>query len=92
MNKTEFMEGIHLLQNNYNQKFTTEKLKLYYENLKEMSKESYLKSIKKLIRTNKYMPNVAEILGKVERLSNFEARDYSDFDFNSLLANKDILV
>jgi hypothetical protein len=92
MNKNEFMEGIHILQNNYNQKFSTEKLKLYYENLKEMSQDSYIKNIKKLIKTNKFMPNVAEILGKTERLSNFEARDYTNFDFNSLLANRDILV
>lgn len=87
MNKNEFMEGIHILQNNYNQKFSTEKLRLYYENLKEMKKETYINNINELIKTNKFMPNIAEILNRKELLGNYEQRDYSDFDFNCLYAN-----
>lgn len=90
MNKTEFMEGIHILQNNYNQKFSTEKLKIFYDNLKDMDKDRYINNIKQLVKNNDYLPNVAQIRGERQRLSNFEQRDYSNFDWNSLLANKEI--
>lgn len=89
MNKAEFMEGIHILQDNYNQKFSTEKLRLYYENLKEMKKETYINNINELIKTNKFMPNIAEILNKKELLGNYDQRDYSDFDFSCLYANSE---
>ena len=46
------MEGIHILQNNYNQKFSTEKLRLYYEHLQDMDKQEYLDNISKLLKTN----------------------------------------
>ena len=91
MNKTEFMEGIHVLQNCYNQKFSTEKLRAYFENLKDMDKGTYLKNIKNLVKTNNFMPNVAQIRGEYQRLSNFEQRDYSNYDFNRLLANRDFI-
>ena len=54
MDKAEFMEGIHLIQNAYNQKFSTEKLKLYYENLQDMDKEQYIKNIKQLIKNSDF--------------------------------------
>ena len=72
MDKKEFMEGIHLIQNAYNQKFSTEKLKLYYENLQDMDKEQYIKNIKQLIKDSEFVP---------------EQRDYSNFDFSKLYAN-----
>lgn len=87
MNKTEFMEGIHLLQNNYNQKFSTEKLRVYYENLKDMNKDNYISNIKALIKTNEFVPNVAQIRGTKQMLSNFEQRDYSNYDFSKFYAN-----
>jgi hypothetical protein len=91
MTKSEFMEGIHILQNNYNQKFSADKLKIYYENLKDMNKDKYIENIKKLVKTNEYMPNVAQIRTLKQRLSNFEGRDYSNFNFNSLLANEGVI-
>lgn len=87
MDKAEFMEGIHLIQNAYNQKFSTEKLKLYYENLKDMNKEQYISNIKYQIKTNNFIPNIAQIRNKKQQLSNFEQRDYSTFDFTKLYAN-----
>lgn len=90
MNKIEFMEGIHILQNSYNQKFSTERLKVYYESLKDMSKEQYISNIKQQIKENEFVPNIAQIRGK-QKLSNFEQRDYSNYDFNKLLANRDIV-
>ena len=87
MNKTEFMEGIHLIQNAYNQKFSTEKLKLYYENLQDMDKEQYIKNIKQLIKDSEFVPNIAQIRNKKQVFSNYEKRDYSNFDFTKLYAN-----
>ena len=89
MNKTEFMEGIHILQNNYNQKFSTEKLRLYYEHLKDMDKQEYLDNIDKLLNTNEFIPNIAQIRGEENRKAyqNYDQRDYKDIDFDSLYAN-----
>ena len=92
MNKDEFMEGIHILQNCYNQKFTIDKLKVFYDNLKDMDRNIYLRNIKQLVKTNDFMPNVAQIRGEKQRLSNFEQRNYSNFDFNKLYANQEIFV
>lgn len=89
MNKTEFMEGIHILQNNYNQKFSTEKLRLYYEHLQDMDKQEYLDNISKLLKTNEFVPNIAQIRGEENRKAyqNYDQRDYKDIDFDSLYAN-----
>lgn len=89
MNKAEFMEGIHILQNNYNQKFSTEKLRLYYEHLQDMDKQEYLDNISKLLKTNEFVPNIAQIRGEENRRAyqNYDQRDYKDIDFDSLYAN-----
>ena len=42
MNKIEFMEGVHILQDNYNRTLSETQLKLFYENLKDMSKDKYI--------------------------------------------------
>lgn len=90
MNKTEFMEGIHRLQNAYNVKFETEKLRFWYENLKDMSQEEYLKNIDFQIKTNQFMPNIAQVRNEQTTkyaYSNYEQRDYKNIDFDSLYAN-----
>ena len=88
MNKSEFMEGIHILQNNYNQTFSKDKLRLYYENLKDMEKEEYLHHINELIKIKTYLPNIAEIRGDMPKnFANYEQRNYKTIDFDSLYAN-----
>jgi len=89
MTKADFMEGIHLIQNNYNKKLTTEQLKLFYENLKDMSKDRYIANIKQHIKSNQFMPNIAQLRGENKTVyTNFEQRDYNDFDFDKLYVNK----
>ena len=89
MDKTEFMEGIHILQNNYGKKLTTEQLKLYYDNLKDLSKETFIYNIKSQIKTNPYMPNVAQLRNRPSsNYTNYEQRNYSNLDFEKLYANK----
>lgn len=89
MTKIEFMEGIHILQNNYGKKLTTEQLRLFYENLKDLSKDRYMQNIKEHIKTNAFMPNIAQIRneksGKI--YANFEQRNYSNIDFEKFYAN-----
>lgn len=89
LTKNEFMEGIHVLQNNYNKKLSTEQLRLYYENLKDMSKERYISNIKEMIKSNSFMPNIAQIRNETTRaFVDYEQRNLSNIDFNSLYANK----
>lgn len=89
LTKNDFMEGIHILQNNYNKKLSTEQLRLYYENLKDMDKERYISNIKETIKNNSFMPNVAQIRNEVSRVfANYEQRELTNIDFDSLYANK----
>lgn len=89
MTKAEFMEGIHILQDNYNKKLTTEQLKLFYENLKDMSKDKYTENIKTHIKTNQFMPNIAQLRGENKTTYvNFEQRSYREFDFDKIYASQ----
>ena len=90
MSIDDFMEGVHILQNTYNQKFSKDKLKLFYENLKDMNKDRYITNINQFIKKSQFMPNIAQLRGEnTQRVElNFEQRDYSNFDFSKLYANK----
>ena len=89
MTKVEFMEGIHILQNNYNRKLTGEQLRLYYDNLKDLSKEKYISNINEIIKNVPYIPNIAQIRNEPKKeYSNYEQRDLSNIDFERLYANK----
>lgn len=89
MNIDEFMEGIHIMQDNYHQKLSKEQLRLFYENLKDMPKDRYIENIKKHIKSNSFMPNIAQIRNESKRqFSNHEQREYADIDFNQFYANR----
>lgn len=87
MDKQEFILGIKKLEMAYNQKFTVEKIQLWWDKLKNMEASKYLDKIDKLITTKEFMPNIAEILDKRQTLSNFKQRNYRDYDFEKLYAN-----
>lgn len=88
MTKIEFMEGISILQDNFNRKLSVSQLKLYYKNLKDMNKERYLANINEIIKNNTFMPTIAEIRNESRKqFSNYEQRDYEDIDFNKFYAN-----
>ena len=88
MSIDDFMEGIHILQDAYNQKFSKEKLNLFYENLKDMAKHKYIGNIKKLVKTSQFMPNIAQIRNEnLNNCNDFEQRDYHNFDFSKIYAN-----
>lgn len=89
MDKTEFMEGIHILQNNYNKKLSTEQLKLYYENLKDMDKNRFLNNVRQAIKLNPFMPNIAQLRNEnVKNYANYKQRDYSNVDLSKYYANQ----
>lgn len=88
MSIDDFMDGIHILQDNYNKKLTTAQLKLFYENLKDMNRNKYLKNIKEHIKTNSFMPNIAQLRKETSKqYVNYAQRDYSNIDFDKLFAN-----
>lgn len=88
MTKIEFMEGISILQDNFNRKLSVSQLKLYYENLKDMNKERYLANINEIIKKSTFMPTIAEIRNESRKqFSNYEQRDYEDIDFNKFYVN-----
>lgn len=90
MNKVEFMEGIHILQDNYNRKLTGTQLKLFYENLKDMNKDKYISNIKEYIKTNSFMPTISQIRNEQRKqFANYEQRNYSNLDFSKFYANRE---
>lgn len=78
MNKTEFMEGIHILQNSYNQQFSKEKLRTWWTEFKDIDADSFIKAIEQLKIENKFLPNIAEITGMIINNSKF-----SSYNLNS---------
>lgn len=90
MKKTEFMEGIYILQNAYNKQLSKEQLKLYYENLKKLDQETFLANINEIVKTHTYMPNIAQILAlnsPRKQFLNYEQREYKNINFNKFYAN-----
>lgn len=87
LTKSEFMEGIRILQNNYQKTYTTEQLKLFYESLKDMKKDKFIKNIKLHIKSSVYMPNIAEIRNEIKKETTYSQRDYSNVDFNKFYEN-----
>ena len=88
MDKTDFMEGIHILQNNYNKTLSIEQLKLYYEHLKDLSKDRFIDNVKQAIKTNPFMPNIAQLRNEQNKnYTNYEQRDYKDKDLSKYYAN-----
>ena len=88
MNVDEFREGIHILQNNYNKTFSKDQWLLYYENLKDLSKDRFISNIKQAIKTNPFIPNIAQLRNEQNKnYTNYEQRDYSNEDLNKYYAN-----
>lgn len=93
LTKTEFMEGIHILQDNYNRKMTGTQLKLFYENLKDMGKDKFLANINQYIKNNSFMPTIAQLRNEPRKqYTNYEQRDYSNIDFSKFYANEGVIT
>lgn len=89
MNKQEFYVGVQKLERAYNTKFDKEKLTDWFNALKDMDYETYINRIENLKKTNKFMPNIAEIRDENNKKQyvNYDQREYTDIDFSKLYAN-----
>ena len=92
MDKKEFAVGIKKLELSYNQKFDKEKLDYWYEKLRDMNPDVYLRNIDKLSKQLTFLPNIAQIRAesRSNQYINYEQRDYSGVDFNKLFAMPEI--
>ena len=89
MNRQEFAKGIRILELTYNQKFDKEKRDFWYRQLQDLEAKRYFDNIKQTVKTSTFMPNIAQIRNETSRaFVNYEQRDYSDLDFESLYANQ----
>ena len=91
MEINEFIEVTNRIEQYFDKEYSNEQRQIMYEELKNMSKEKYKIAVNECIKKCKYLPKLADILPKKERYSNFESRDYSNFDFNSLIKNKEFI-
>lgn len=60
----EFIETTSRLEQAFDKEYTSQQQKIMFEELKNMSIERYKKATQKLIRENKYLPKISDILEK----------------------------
>lgn len=80
MTQTEFMQGIKLIQDNYNKTLSDSQLKLFYKNLKDMDADKYISNIREHIKNCQFLPNIAQI--RVE-LDKEKISDVQNMNLNS---------
>lgn len=61
MNKIEFKECTELLVANYSKTLNIQILSIWYEELKNYSKEDYSNAVKKIIKNENFMPSLAKV-------------------------------
>ena len=66
MNKEQFVKGITYLGMAYKKEFNQQELELYYDFLKEYDYETFRMTIKEIIKSNKFMPSISEIIEMCE--------------------------
>ena len=62
MNKEQFIKGITYLGMAYKKEFTQQELELYYDFLKDYDYETFRLTVIEIIKSNKYMPSISEII------------------------------
>lgn len=67
MKKEEFVSVMKTLGVAFNREITQELLIVYYEVLKEEKVDNLKNAVKKILKTNKYFPTVAELLVECEK-------------------------
>jgi len=77
MSKEEFLEGMTFLGIAYNKEFTKEEIEVWYSMLCGYSKKEFSDAIKRLVKTLKRIPTIADLTeeitnGKVNNMPNAE--------------------
>lgn len=84
MEKIEFARGIKILQSCYSRDFTEDDLKIWYMQFKYEEGEIFYKAINKIIRTEKYMPSIAEILNEMKLIEMPELTLDGEIEFENV--------
>lgn len=70
MDKINFTQTMTILGVAYNKEFTKEELGVWYQFFKEIDAEILKNAITNLIKTNKFMPSISEIISECESSKN----------------------
>lgn len=62
MTKKEFGETIKILENTFDKEYTTEQLDIMFNELKKLNTQRFKLVCSKLIKTNKFLPKLADII------------------------------
>lgn len=69
MNNLEFITATRKLEQYFDKNYTLEQLKIMFEELKELELSRYNQIITNIIRTNKFLPKIAEIKSEIDGYS-----------------------
>ena len=66
MQRIEFQEQMIKLQTAYNKKFTSEELRIWFDEFKNISSDSFKNAVSKTIKELKFTPKIADIKTRLE--------------------------
>lgn len=65
----EFIKAMSILGTAYNKEFTQEQIGIWYESFNDVDYELFKQAIKKIVKKNKFMPSIAELLDECRNVS-----------------------
>jgi hypothetical protein len=68
MTQIEFIKGMKLLQGSYSKDFTDDEIAIWFIQFENVKAEDFYKAVNETIRKSKYMPSIAELLEKCEKV------------------------
>ncbi len=84
MQRKDFVEQMIKIQTAYNKKFSSEELKLWFEEFKNVSADNFKNSVSKTIKEVKFIPKIADVKS---RLGNSLHQNHRKEEFKSLYKN-----
>lgn len=84
MNISEFSKEIKKIEVAYNKKFNKSEIIMWFEEFKNISAEEFKRTIEEIIKTNKFVPKIADIKAKI---SENTYRYYADDPYVHLYKN-----
>lgn len=76
MNREQFLKGFKFLNIAYNKEFTDEQVIVWYDFFKQEDYEIFRIAVKNIIKTNKYMPSISELVDEINYVKIKEIQDY----------------
>ena len=84
MQRKDFVEQMIKIQTAYNKKFSSEELKLWFEEFKNVSADNFKNSVSKTIKEVKFIPKIADVKS---RLGKSVHQNHRKEEFKSLYKN-----